>query len=124
MEGAREKHQVVTSALDITAEILKQCSAAATRDQGNIDKVLSCVKRIMKGECACQDVELEDGEAGIDDLTLTALEAQARTSPFGMRVVRRRQAQVEGPPNSSLDLNTSDQVEGPPNSFVDLNALD
>ena len=57
-----EEHQVVTSALDITAEILKQCGAAATRDQGNIDKVLSCVKRIMKGECACQDVELEDGD--------------------------------------------------------------
>ena len=57
-----EEHQVVTSALDITTEILKQCGAAATRDQGNIDKVLSCVKRIMKGECACQDVELEDGD--------------------------------------------------------------
>ena len=48
--------------VDITTEILKQCGAAATRDQGNIDKVLSCVKRIMKGECDCQDVELEDGD--------------------------------------------------------------
>ena len=55
-----EDHKV----LDITAEILKQCEcgAAATKDQGNIDKVLSCVKRIMKGECDCQDVELEDGD--------------------------------------------------------------
>ena len=43
--------------VDITTEILKQCGAAATRDQGNIDKVLSCVKRIMKGP-----VELEDGD--------------------------------------------------------------
>ena len=31
-----EEHQVVTSALDITTEILKQCGAAATRDQGKI----------------------------------------------------------------------------------------
>ena len=43
--------------VDITTEILKQCGTAATRDQGNIDKVLSCVKRIMKGP-----VELEDGD--------------------------------------------------------------
>ena len=76
-----EEHQVVTSALDITAEILKQCGAAATRDQGNIDKVLSCVKRIMKGECACQDVEVEDGdeeEAEQDEILFGRVHPQPR----------------------------------------------
>ena len=57
-----DEHQVVIAALDIISEILKQCGAIVTRQQAHIDKILGCVKRIMKGECACQDIEVDDGD--------------------------------------------------------------
>ena len=57
-----EEHQVVISSLDIIAEVLKQCGQAATINTGNIDKILTCVQSIMKGECACQDVQEDEGD--------------------------------------------------------------
>jgi len=56
------EHQIVISALDIIGEILKQTGQSATRDPANIDKMLGCVKKVIKKECACQDVEAEDGD--------------------------------------------------------------
>ena len=57
-----QEHQIVISALDIIGEILKKTGPSATRDQANINKMLGCVKMVIKKECACQDVELEDGD--------------------------------------------------------------
>lgn len=57
-----EEHQVVVAALDIMTELLKQCKTAVTEHAGMNEKIIGCVQKIMKGECACQDMEGEDGE--------------------------------------------------------------
>jgi len=56
-----EEHQVVIAALDALTEILKQCKSAVTEGSGHCEMIVSCVQKIMKGECACQDMEAEDG---------------------------------------------------------------
>eukprot|EP00092_Neocalanus_flemingeri_P005200 GFUD01005593.1.p1 GENE.GFUD01005593.1~~GFUD01005593.1.p1 ORF type:complete len:950 (+),score=322.92 GFUD01005593.1:135-2852(+) len=56
-----EEHQVVIAALDSLTEILKQCKSAVTDGAGHCEKIISCVQKIMKGECACQDMEAEEG---------------------------------------------------------------
>jgi len=57
-----EEHQVVVAALDIISEMLKNCGQGITQVQAHVDKILSCTRMIMKGECACQDVEAEEGD--------------------------------------------------------------
>lgn len=53
---------MVIASLDIISEMLKQCGQSVTINTGNIDKILTCVRSIMKGECACQDIQEEEGE--------------------------------------------------------------
>ena len=57
-----EEIQIVTASLDIISEMLKQCKQAMTVNTSNIDKILTCVTSIMKGDCACQDVQEEGGD--------------------------------------------------------------
>merc|ERR1719242_2522934 len=55
-----EEHQVVIAALDILGHLLKECKGRVTENPKHINKIISCVEKIMKGECACQDVELDE----------------------------------------------------------------
>jgi len=55
-----DEHQVVIAALDSMTELLKQCKSAVTVGDGHCEKIVSCVQKIMKGECACQDAEAEE----------------------------------------------------------------
>ena len=55
-----EEHQVVIAALDIITHILKECKGRVTEDPKHIEKIISCVQKIMKGECACQDIEIDE----------------------------------------------------------------
>merc|ERR1719452_38116 len=66
-----EEHQVVIAALDVMTELLKQCKTAVTEQVGMNEKIIGCVQKIMKGECACQcqDEECdEDEEAEQDEM--------------------------------------------------------
>ena len=54
------EHQVVISALDTVSHLLKECKGRVTEDPQHVVKIIGCVERIMKGECACQDVELDE----------------------------------------------------------------
>ena len=68
--------KVVQAALDIISELLKQCGGSVTSNHINIDKILSCVRAIMKGECKCQDIETEeeDEEAEQDEMVFEYVE--------------------------------------------------
>merc|ERR1711892_73647 len=67
-----EEHQVVIAALDAMTELLKQCKNAVTEGAGHCEIIVGCVQKIMKGECASQDTEAEEGgeeeEAEQDEL--------------------------------------------------------
>jgi len=56
-----EEHQIVIAALDALTELLKQCKDGVTGVQGHPELIVSCVQKIMKGECACQDAEEAEG---------------------------------------------------------------
>ena len=56
-----EEHQVVIAALDAMTELLKQCKNAVTEGAGHCEIIVGCVQKIMKGECASQDTEAEEG---------------------------------------------------------------
>ena len=55
-----EEHQVVIAALDAMTELL-QCKKAVTEGAGHCEIIVGCVQKIMKGECASQDTEAEEG---------------------------------------------------------------
>ena len=46
--------------MDIITHILKECKGRVTEDPKHIAKIISCVQKIMKGECACQDIEIDE----------------------------------------------------------------
>jgi len=56
-----EEHDVVIACLDAMTELLKQCKAAVTDVPGHCEMIVGCVQKIMKGECASQDTEAEEG---------------------------------------------------------------
>merc|ERR1712025_1230055 len=56
-----EEHDVVIACLDAMTELLKQCKAAVTDVPGHSEMIVGCVQKIMKGECASQDTEAEEG---------------------------------------------------------------
>jgi len=56
-----EEHDVVIACLDAMTELLKQCKAAVTEIPGHCEMIVGCVQKIMKGECASQDTEAEEG---------------------------------------------------------------
>lgn len=63
-----EEHQVVISSLDAITEMLKQTKQAVTELAGVVEKVVGCVQKIMRGECACQDAEeAEGGDEGDEE---------------------------------------------------------
>jgi len=63
-----DEHQVVITSLDAVAEVLKQTKGAVTSVPGVVEKVVTCVQKIMRGECACQDVEeAEGGDEGDEE---------------------------------------------------------
>jgi len=63
-----EEHQIVIAALDAITELLKECKEGVTGVQGHSEMIVTCVRKIMKGECACQDAaEAEGGDEGDED---------------------------------------------------------
>jgi len=63
-----EDNQVVIASLDALTELLKQTKSGATEIPGIVERIVGCVKNIMKGECACQDVEeAEGGDEGDEE---------------------------------------------------------
>jgi len=56
-----EEHQIVIAALDSMTELLKQCKNGVTEGAGHCEKIVGCIQKIMKGECASQDMEAEEG---------------------------------------------------------------
>lgn len=63
-----EEHQIVIAALDAITELLKECKDGVTGVQGHSEMIVTCVRKIMKGECACQDAaEAEGGDEGDED---------------------------------------------------------
>jgi len=55
------EHVVVTASLEAITELLRKCKQAITGMQDVPEKILQCVTKIMKNECACQDKDEEDG---------------------------------------------------------------
>merc|ERR1719350_1028061 len=63
-----EEHQIVVAALDALTNLLKECKEGVTGVQGHPEMIVSCVQKIMKGECACQDAEeAEGGDEGAEE---------------------------------------------------------
>jgi len=63
-----EENQVVITSLDALTEMLKQTKSATTDIPGMVERIVTCVQKIMKGECACQDVEeAEGGDEGDEE---------------------------------------------------------
>ena len=54
---------VVCSCLDTLADVLKNCKNAVTSQAGIPEKMVECVQRVMKSDCACMDNEDAGDEA-------------------------------------------------------------
>ena len=48
---------VVCACLDTLADILKTCKSGVTSQPGLPEKIIECVQRVMKSDCACMDNE-------------------------------------------------------------------
>merc|ERR1740129_2221214 len=64
MVAEEEEHGIVLASLEAIAELLKECKAAVTSVQGYPEAIVGCVQKIMKNECACQDMDDADSEEG------------------------------------------------------------
>ena len=63
---------VVCACLDILADLLKNCKNGVTSQPGIPEKIIECVQRVMKSDCACMDNEdvgedAEDGQEAEQD---------------------------------------------------------
>ena len=65
MVEEESEHNVVVNSLDGITEMLKHCKQAVTALPGVPEKIVMCVTKIMKKECACQDQD--DEEEGMEE---------------------------------------------------------
>jgi len=64
MVADEEEHGIVLACLDSISELLKECKTGVTSVEGYPEAIVGCVQKIMKNECACQDMDDADSVDG------------------------------------------------------------